>query len=152
LRRRISWRTPPFARSDFVDDEVVAWVYEDGTTGELQALKPQSDVPLTEIANWAIQRSASSCNGEFVGMRPQSRYFQGSEIQNVETRCRIDDGFLIASSSVIQLPTGEILMFSNWTKAEARSGTGTTENKQRAEKVENAVIKACFLIAASPHP
>jgi hypothetical protein len=124
------------------NDEVIEWVYEDGTTGELQAFRAGSGKSLTEIANWAIQSSASSCKGQFVGMRPQSRYFQGSEIQNVETRCRTNDGFLMASHSVIEVPNGEILIFSNWTKADAQSGTGTFENSQRAEKLENAAIKS----------
>jgi hypothetical protein len=68
------------------------------------------------------------------------------DTQKVETRCRTDSVFLIVNYCIIELPTGAILRFSNWMKAEApnESGapTGTLQSNQRAEKVENAAIKS----------
>jgi peptidoglycan hydrolase-like protein with peptidoglycan-binding domain len=118
------------------DDNGLAWAFEDGSVGELVALRPGAGMRLEEVSNGAIRREAGSCKGTFVTMRRPPRYFQGSEVQKVEAVCREGDALRRATYSIIELPSGAILRF-------ASKGVFATERpppEEREIRLENAAV------------
>jgi hypothetical protein len=125
-----------FLPPDGTDDIALTWVFEDGRIGEQIALRPGSGMKLDEIANGAMQREAKSCKGTFGSMRPQSRYFQGSEIQKLEAICRAQAGVRATTYSIIELPSGAVLRFTSTGLAASEQPS----NDDRGTRIENAAL------------
>ena len=128
---------PPKSDSDNFE---VTWLYEDATVSALLVIEPVSKMSLQDVADYSGKQSASACKGEFALIRTQSRYFQGSEIQKVETRCKGPKGAIAVGYSIVELPTGVIMRFSHWAPTAGQSSEPEQRHTQRAMQLENAAI------------
>ena len=70
----------------------ITWDYEDGTFSTLTMLEPTAQLTLQTVADFSGKQAANGCDGEFALFRGPSRYFKGSEVQQVETRCKNGKG------------------------------------------------------------
>ena len=68
-------------------------------------------------------------------VRPQPRFYQGSEIRRVEARCGEGGRIKPTSFSIVELPDGFVLRFGSF-----NAGVANTDPEQRSHRVENAGI------------